>query len=104
MTNSSSVTSTNAYDPKQSTSVWNPRTPSAKKTRRENQQMKNNAENLILRLFNFIVFYRISSNAPVSESMMKPRTAMSFGTSGCVLMVSTVLRTDSGVSLNPSNQ
>ena len=31
----------------------------------------------------FIVFiYLISSNSPVSESMMKPRTAMSLGTSG----------------------
>lgn len=31
----------------------------------------------------FIVFiYLISSNSPVSESMMKPRTTMSLGTSG----------------------
>ena len=46
----------------------------------------------------------ISSNAPVSESMINPRTTISLGTSGWVLMVSTVLRTDSGVSLKPSNQ
>jgi len=46
----------------------------------------------------------ISSNAPVSESIINPRTTMSLGTSGWVLMVSTVLRTDSGVSLNPSSQ
>ena len=36
----------------------------------------------------------ISSNAPVSESMINPRTTISLGTSGWVLMVSTVLRTE----------
>ena len=46
----------------------------------------------------------ISSKAPVSESMINPRTTMSLGTRGWVLMVSTVLRTDSGVSLKPSSQ
>ena len=46
----------------------------------------------------------ISSNAPVSESIIKPLTTISFGTSGWVLMVSTVFLTDSGVSLKPSNQ
>ena len=45
----------------------------------------------------------ISSNAPVSESMINPRTTISFGTSGWVLMVSTVFLTDVGVSLKPSN-
>ena len=39
----------------------------------------------------------ISSNAPVSESMMNPLTTTSFGTSGWVRMVSTVLRTEVGV-------
>ncbi len=48
-------------------------------------------------------FHFISSNAPVSESIMNPLTIMSFGTSGWVLMVSTVFLTEVGVSLNPSN-
>ena len=56
------------------------------------------------RIFVFVLAYSISSNAPVSESMINPRTTMSLGTRGWVLMVSTVLRTDSGVSLKPSSQ
>ena len=36
--------------------------------------------------------------------MIKPRTTISLGTSGWVLMVSTVFLTDVGVSLNPSSQ
>lgn len=48
--------------------------------------------------------YFTSSNAPVSESMMKPRTVTSLGTRGCVRIVSTVLRTLSSVSLKPSSQ
>ena len=48
--------------------------------------------------------YCISSSKPVTESMMNPLTTTSLGMSGWVLMVSTVLRTDVGVSLNPSNQ
>ena len=47
--------------------------------------------------------YLISSSLPVTESMMKPRTTMPFGTSGCVLMVSTVRLTEVGVSLKPSS-
>ena len=47
--------------------------------------------------------YLISSSCPVSESMMNPLTVMSAGTRGWVLMVCTVLRTDSGVSLKPSS-
>ena len=49
-------------------------------------------------------YQQMSSNRPVSESMIKPRTMMSFGTRGWVLMVSTVFLTDVGVSLNPSSQ
>ena len=56
MTDSSSVTSTNTYDPNKSTKVWNPRTPSTKKTRMAVQQRKKSAEYLILRLFNFMDF------------------------------------------------
>ena len=57
MTNSNKVISTNAYDPKMSTSVWNFRTPSTRKTRKANQQIKNIAEYLLLRFFIFILQY-----------------------------------------------
>ena len=48
--------------------------------------------------FLVVDYASISSKAPVAESMMKPRTTMSLGISGWVLMVSTVLRTEAGVS------
>ena len=48
--------------------------------------------------------YCISSSNPVTESIINPLTTTSLGMSGWVLMVLTVLRTEVGVSLNPSNQ
>ena len=48
--------------------------------------------------FLVVDYASISSKAPVAESMMKPRTTMSLGMRGWVLMVSTVLRTEAGVS------
>jgi hypothetical protein len=40
------------YDPKKSTSVWNFKTPSTRKTRRANQQRKKMAAYLIFLFFN----------------------------------------------------
>ena len=42
------------YDPKKSTSVWNFKTPSTRKTRNANQQRKKMAAYLIFLFFNFI--------------------------------------------------
>ncbi len=57
MTNSNKLISTNAYEPKESTNVWNFKTPSTRNTRRANQQIKNIAEYLILRFFSLILQY-----------------------------------------------
>ena len=54
-------------------------------------------------VFCIITTNYISSNSPVSESMMNPLTVMPLGTSGWVFIVFTVFLTDSGVSLNPSS-
>ena len=54
MTNSNNVISTNAYDPKKSTNVWNFRTPSTRMTKKTNQQRQNIAEYFIFRFFSFI--------------------------------------------------
>ena len=54
-------------------------------------------------VFCIITTNYISSNSPVSESMMNPLTVMSLGTRGWVFIVFTVFLTDSGVSLNPSS-
>ena len=62
ITNCNNVISTNAYEPKQSTKVWNFRMPSTSMTKRTNQQMKNIAEYLIFRFFSFIVISFLFSN------------------------------------------
>ena len=49
--------STNAYEPKRSTSVWNFKIPSTSMTKSANQQIPNVAAYLILRFFSFIVSY-----------------------------------------------
>jgi len=49
--------STNAYEPKRSTSVWNFKIPSTSMTKSANQQIPNMAANLILRFFSFIMSY-----------------------------------------------
>ena len=55
ITNSTSEISTKAYDPKQSTKVWNFRIPSTSRTRSENQQTPNIAANLSFLFFSFII-------------------------------------------------
>ena len=57
MTNSNSDISTNAYDPKKLTNVWNFRTPSTRMTKKTNQQRQNIAAYLIFRFFSFILNY-----------------------------------------------
>ena len=69
ITNSSNVISTNAYDPKQSTNVWNFSTPSTSMTKRANQQMKNIAEYLIFRFFSFIVILFLFFNSTRGNSL-----------------------------------
>ena len=62
MTNSNKLISTNAYEPKESTNVWNFKTPSTRMTRRTSQQIKKMVAYLILRILIFILPHLNQSN------------------------------------------